>query len=905
MKIKILLMMMIFLITTVVAYPVSFWITSPNGDFSLSVYRCTSHACTTIDSFLSSSSGFINEFTIPSSYTGTNYFAMYAYKNGFVPHTYRITTFGDTGPGPWENAIQFYKDNNCYSNIQSLILSTNSVQVGQSVQIDATVQSVYVFNDMVKVIPTALRNHYSNVVDVMLYVDGQLIETKQTNIVWNESRQLSFSYTPTSLGSKQVQIRTRVDNDNACTGTTEVVRQSQLNVIDTSLPHVSASGSSNNWFNTQRVAVVSASDSGSGLAQVRYSWGTNQMNSACTSGGTVTSNGASLNAPISGTTLYLCARDNSGNVATWNGNYRWETTAPICGSWSPSESPWKWSGGQLFTLSGSTDQGGSGINIAGGSCTTGSNHGDTCSVTISDNAGNTRICTSPINRIDNIPPHISASGSSNIWFNTQRVAVVSASDSGSGLAQVRYSWGTNQMNSACTSGGTVTSNGASLNAPISGTTLYLCARDNSGNVATWNGNYRWETTAPICGSWSPSESPWKWSGGQLFTLSGSTDQGGSGINIAGGSCTTGSNHGDTCSVTISDSAGNTRICTSPINRIDNIPPHISASGSSTEWFTIPRVAVVNATDSKSGIVEVRYSWGTNQMNSACTSGGTVTSNGASLNAPIGGTTLYLCARDAVGNNAAWYGFYNWDYVCYSDSDCGLEDTIYACNGNYQHVATTIVPTCFNPGTVDSVCFDIESQVTELCNHICDDALGCDYTQCSDGIDNDGDGLIDYPEDPGCESYYDDDESSATILCFQDLDCGIGSLSYSCVDGNHVGTEISPTCFNPGTKHSFCFDVVSSITEICDYVCDDILGCDYAPVECSSDLDCGVGSLSYSCVDGNYVTTETVPTCFNSGTVYSFCFDVVSSTTEICDYVCDDALGCDYAPIECSSDLDCG
>jgi len=31
-------------------------------------------------------------------------------------------------------------------------------------------------------------------------------------------------------------------------------------------------------------------------------------------------------------------------------------------------------------------------------------------------------------------------------------------------------------------------------------------------------------------------------------------------------------------------------------------------------------------------------------------------------------------------------------------------------------------------------------------------------QCSDGVDNDGDGLIDYPDDPGCSSFKDDDET---------------------------------------------------------------------------------------------------------------------------------------------------
>lgn len=34
-------------------------------------------------------------------------------------------------------------------------------------------------------------------------------------------------------------------------------------------------------------------------------------------------------------------------------------------------------------------------------------------------------------------------------------------------------------------------------------------------------------------------------------------------------------------------------------------------------------------------------------------------------------------------------------------------------------------------------------------------------QCSDGVDNDGDGLIDYPNDPGCTSATDTDETNAT------------------------------------------------------------------------------------------------------------------------------------------------
>ena len=36
-------------------------------------------------------------------------------------------------------------------------------------------------------------------------------------------------------------------------------------------------------------------------------------------------------------------------------------------------------------------------------------------------------------------------------------------------------------------------------------------------------------------------------------------------------------------------------------------------------------------------------------------------------------------------------------------------------------------------------------------------------QCSDGVDNDGDGLVDYPNDPGCDSPDDNDENQAPVI----------------------------------------------------------------------------------------------------------------------------------------------
>ena len=46
-----------------------------------------------------------------------------------------------------------------------------------------------------------------------------------------------------------------------------------------------------------------------------------------------------------------------------------------------------------------------------------------------------------------------------------------------------------------------------------------------------------------------------------------------------------------------------------------------------------------------------------------------------------------------------------------------------------------------------------------------DGRGGDAAQCSDGIDNDGDGRVDFPNDPGCSSAQDDSEGDGGALAF--------------------------------------------------------------------------------------------------------------------------------------------
>lgn len=69
----------------------------------------------------------------------------------------------------------------------------------------------------------------------------------------------------------------------------------------------------------------------------------------------------------------------------------------------------------------------------------------------------------------------------------------------------------------------------------------------------------------------------------------------------------------------------------------------------------------------------------------------------------------------------------------------------------------------------------------------DDEGGGGSTQCSDGIDNDGDGDADYPEDSGCSGPGDDDETDATPQCSDGIDN----------DNDGLADEEDPGCTSGG------------------------------------------------------------------------------------------------------------
>ncbi len=111
------------------------------------------------------------------------------------------------------------------------------------------------------------------------------------------------------------------------------------------------------------------------------------------------------------------------------------------------------------------------------------------------------------------PPVVAATGSSDSWLNSQPSVNLTASDAGgSGLIEIRGALvaqgETSPLDVLCTSGGQVYHNNNSLNVPAGIHTLYLCARDGAGNVATWSGNYLWENIDPTITSANASVTDW-------------------------------------------------------------------------------------------------------------------------------------------------------------------------------------------------------------------------------------------------------------------------------------------------------------------------------------------------------------------------------------------------------------
>ena len=97
------------------------------------------------------------------------------------------------------------------------------------------------------------------------------------------------------------------------------------------------------------------------------------------------------------------------------------------------------------------------------------------------------------------------------------------------------------------------------------------------------------------------------------------------------------------------------------------------------------------------------------------------------------------------------------------------------------------------------CDPADMQWTCVTGTLCEDPGGgfvCNPTECNDGVDNDGDSLSDYPNDPGCMNTSDDDETSPVPLpqCANGIDDdGDGDIDFGMDTGCSSAADDDETC----------------------------------------------------------------------------------------------------------------
>ena len=306
---------------------------------------------------------------------------------------------------------------------------------------------------------------------------------------------------------------------------------------------------------------------------------------------------------------------------------------------------------------------------------------------------------------------------------------------------------------------------------------------------------------------------------------------------------------------------------------------------------------------------------------------------------------------------------NIPIACNTKLDCGVDGFIgnNYCSVNGDAVRDFKTFTCNNPGSVNSFCSsNTEQRLIDDCliNEMCTNGQCITKPQCSDEIDNDGDGLIDM-QDPGCQNPQDNDEGDEVIECRNEGDCGTdGFIGNNFCSGNDVKRNfIDYTCNNPGSVNSFCLSNTEQrliddclINEMCtngqcieipDIECNDDDDCDdnnqrtvdrcinpgttqsfcrNTEVNCLNNLDCGVTSFigDEFCWNNDIYKAFQTSTCVNPGTLVSYCNieatpqlvqdcnDNNPGTIDQCSKIPGDGAICKHIPIgECRNEGDCG
>jgi hypothetical protein len=344
-------------------------------------------------------------------------------------------------------------------------------------------------------------------------------------------------------------------------GATTTIKNSYT--YDATKPTVSATNSTTTWYNVDRTAVVTATDTS--LGGVRYATvATNPFTdlATCQTSGTATSHGASLIISTA-TTLWLCAYNAAGNYATWSGTYNVDKIKPTASATNASSN---WYNANRTAVISADDTGGSNLIsvrysidtnpfTSYATCGTGgtaTSNGDSVAfnaagsmlmyICASDKAGNYHVWSGTY-RIDKTSPTLTlspASGTAGISGVT--VTLTAADTGGSSLAGLYYQETTSATNpftslSACQNTGTAITTGSTVTVNTAGTRyLYVCAYDGAGNYKVATGTYTIQAPPTVL-SVSPNKGVTAITG-KVVTITGTNFTNVSAVTVGGIACAT-------------------------------------------------------------------------------------------------------------------------------------------------------------------------------------------------------------------------------------------------------------------------------------------------------------------------------------------------------------------------------
>jgi hypothetical protein len=303
---------------------------------------------------------------------------------------------------------------------------------------------------------------------------------------------------------------------------------------DDVLPTVSATGATStlNWTSQAPEVIISAADTGgSSLMEVRGSleplFYPSPFDGACTAGGTIYNQGNLITVSEGEWSLYLCARDQAGNVYFWQGDYLYAqdrlslnlTNSSSAWAQSPLATTVTYASGSIVNLTDAAyvfsateavvfNQGCESLtdslvinSLPSSPAVLSPPEGESwLHLCLRDEAGHFKTLAAPFAWEDDSPAIVSDNGNAGSWLappTTTKITVTDSSPS-SGLAQAHYEWDDSSiLGSDCTGGQSLSLGENTLAIPSGIHILYLCAKDNAGNSTVTNFSYQYKYAVTV------------------------------------------------------------------------------------------------------------------------------------------------------------------------------------------------------------------------------------------------------------------------------------------------------------------------------------------------------------------------------------------------------------------------